>query len=205
MSWVRQQVLNPSDPDDAGNWQAALRRARIPDRYWTATPEQVKGDSRWLRTALDRPEEWAGKGWGFYVNGPFNTGKTAVAAILMMEFIRRCHAVLWLSVREVPAVRFHEGVLGELDERLMQADMVVLDDLGAERFRIDGPAGAALEETVRIVTERGRSITFTSNNPWEAFPATYSAVPAFVSVVQRHTIPITLLATWPGTPEFGVR
>jgi DNA replication protein DnaC len=203
LTWVRERRLNPDDPDDVGGWNAALKRARIPDRYWAASPAQVKGDPRWLQKALAYPEEWAGKGYGFHISGPFNTGKTACAALLMMEFIRRCHSVLWLSVREVPGVRFHDGALAALDDRLQTADMVVLDDLGAERFKIDGPAGAALEETVRIVTERGRSITFTSNDAWESFPITYAAMPAFVSVVQRHTVPIRLFETWPQAPELG--
>jgi DNA replication protein DnaC len=184
-------------------WLAALRRARIPDRYWAARPEWVRGDHRWIFDALNAPEKWADKGWGFYLGGAFNTGKTACAAILMMEFVRRCHNVLWIAVREVPGMRFHEGALAALDERLMTADMVVLDDLGAERFKLDGPGGTALEETVRIVTERGRSITFTSNAAWEKLAINYAVVPAFVSVVQRHTIPVMLTQTWPGAPDVG--
>lgn len=199
MTWLRDRRLDPSEDPEA--WLHALKRARIPDRYWTATAECVKGDSRWIFEALADPGRWAGRGYGFHISGPFNTGKTAAAAVLMMEMIRRCHACLWLAVREVPAVRFHEGALGDLDQRLMQADMVVIDDLGAERFKLDGPAGTALEETVRIVTERGRSINFTSNSPWSNFAADYASVPAFVSVVERHTVPIVLSQPWPGAPD----
>lgn len=198
-SWIRERRLDPDE--DPGTWRCALQRARIPDRYWTARPECVKGDTRWLTTALSAPEKWAGKGYGFFIHGPFNTGKTAVGAILLQEFIRRCHAALWLAVREIPGVRFHEPPLGDLDARLMVCDALVIDDLGSERYKIDGPAGAALEETVRIVTERGRALVITSNKSWDSFAATYAAAPAFVSVVQRHIIPISLHIPWPNAPE----
>jgi DNA replication protein DnaC len=181
----------------------ALKRARIPDRYWPATIEQVKGERRWLHQATGDPTWWGDKGWGFYICGPFNTGKTACAAILAMEMLRRCHAVLWLAVREVASVRFHEGALAALDDRLQTADFVVLDDLGGERFKLDGAGGTALEETVRIVMERGRSVVFTSNVPWPEFASAYAPIPAFVSVVQRHTIPVLLQERWPDAPNVG--
>lgn len=198
MAWIRERRFGP---EDGTQWFAALKRARIPERYWSAQLAAVKDDARWLHEAINHPEAWADKGWGFYINGPFNTGKTAAAALLAMEFVKRCHHVLWLAVREIPGVRWRQNdALAALDTRLGTADMVVVDDLGAENFKVDSLAWTTLEETVRIVTERGRSVTFTSNTAWESFPAVYRALPAFVSVVRRYTIPVSLTSTWPDEP-----
>lgn len=179
-----------------------MRRARIPERYWGCTPDQVKGDSRWLKQALHMPDEWAGKGFGFYIHGPFNTGKSAAACILARDFVLRAHKVLFLKVCDVPRVRFNEGEEGGmLNARLMQSDLVVLDDLGSERFRLESAAGAALEEVVRIMYDKQRPIIFTSNKSWgQEFQPTYGSVPAFVSVVTRVSIPVSMLEKWPEHP-----
>lgn len=201
LTWVRERRLDPVE--EPQEWAAALRRARVPARYHTATVEQVRGDARWLAQATENPSWWADHGWGFYICGPFNTGKTACAALLAMEMIRRCHEVLWLAVREVAGMRFHEGALGALDTRLETADVLVLDDLGGERWKLDGPAGTALEETVRIMTERGRCVFITSNVPWTDFPHAYGAIPALVSIVQRYSVPVVLIERWPDAPQVG--
>ena len=199
MTWVRDRRLDPAEDPD--RWVAALRRARIPDRFWSADIEKVKGNVGWIRSALANVEKWAGQGNGFYINGPFNTGKSAAAALLAMEFIRRCHVVVWLSVREVPGVRFHEGELAAVDALLQRADVLVLDDLGSEKFRMTSAAGGALEEVVRIMYERQRAVIFTSNKGWPEFPHTYATTPGFVSVVQRISIPVALIDPWNDTPN----
>lgn len=204
-SWVRERRLNPDDPEDDGQWRQALSRARIPARHWSARQELVKGDRRWLDESLAHPEKWAGKGYGFFINGPFNTGKSAAAALLAMEFVRRCHVVLWLSVREVPAVRFREGELGLLNDLLQRVDLLVLDDLGSERFRMESAAGAALEEVIRIIYDRNRSVILTSNKGWDEFEGVYAMAPALVSIVKRMVIPIALLDSWPNTPDLGIQ
>jgi DNA replication protein DnaC len=179
-----------------------MRRARIPERYWFSDVNQVKGDTRWLEQALRHPDEWAGEGYGYFIHGPFNTGKSAVACILARDFVMRAHAVLFLKVCDVPRVRFNEGEEGAaLNARLRRADLVVLDDLGSERFRLESAAGAALEEVVRIMYDRQRPIIFTSNKSWSSeFTASYGSVPAFISVVQRVCIPVSMVDAWPGRP-----
>lgn len=205
MTWVYERRMDPSDPDDQEQWYAALRRARIPERHWDACPELVKGNNQWMFQALAGPEAWAGRGYGFYIHGQFNTGKSAAAAILAMEFVRRCHVVVWLSVRDVAGVRFRESDdAKERNAMLERADLVVLDDLGSERFKLDGAGGSALEETVRIAYDRGRSMLITSNHSWDVFPKVYGAVPALVSVVQRLSLPVVLTRQWPNEPGIGM-
>jgi len=203
MTWVREHRLSTEDPEDRGQIEAALRRSRIPQRFWNAQFDLVKGKTGWLRQALDEPAAWAEKGYGFYLHGPFNSGKSAAACILGRDYVLRAHKVLFLKVCDVPRVRFHEGEEGSaLDARLRACDLLILDDLGSERFRLDSAAGAALEEVVRIMYDKARPIIITSNKSWESeFPGSYSAVPAFVSVVRRVCIPVALIDTWPDCPS----
>jgi DNA replication protein DnaC len=200
LTWVRNRIMTYADQEDRMMWEQAMRRSRIPGRFWDADPSAVKGDNRWMHQALDNPAAWAGTGAGFFIHGPFNTGKSAAAAILARDFVNRCHVVLWLSVRDVPGMRFRDTPdMAKLDDTLRRADLLVLDDLGAERFRLESAAGAALEETVRILYERKRPVIFTSNKAWDQFQATYSE--GFVSVVKRMAIPITLLDPWGDAPN----
>jgi DNA replication protein DnaC len=151
---------------------------------------------------LVHPELWLGKGYGAFFHGPENTGKSSLAAIFAMEALRRIEQVLWLHVRDVPAVRFRENPeFAKVDDLLHQADFLVLDDLGAERFRMSSAAGPALEETVRILYERNRSVFVTSNFSWKAFDEHYSKeARPLVSVLNRVVIPVALTIPWPGEP-----
>ena len=45
----------------------------------------------------------------FFITGEVNTGKSAAGAIVARDFVCRCHVVLWLSVRDVPGIRFIDG------------------------------------------------------------------------------------------------
>ena len=199
--WIREHRLEEAAP---GVLASALARARIPKRFWSADPLAVKGDTRWVQKALAKPEKWAGEGYGFFIHGAFNTGKSAAAAIFARDFVMRCHVVVWVAVRDVPAIRFHEGEMAAVDAMLKRADLLVLDDLGSERFRLESAAGAALEEVVRIMYESRRPTIITSNKSWEEFRATYST--AFVSLVRRVSVPVALTDPWDEGPTLsGVR
>jgi len=187
------------DPDEEPlQWMAALQRSRIPSLFWSAKLDLVKISSDWLAKAL-LDTTWADDGTGFYVYGPFNTGKSAVAAIIGMEMVRRCERVLWLSVREVPSVRFRENdEFAAINTRLETCDLLVLDDLGQQRFKMDGPAGTAVEDTVRICYERKRPVIYTSNWSWAEMPARLAMIQPLVSLIKRTTKPHAMRGDWGG-------
>ena len=43
MTWVREHRIHLDDPEDRGAIEAALRRSRIPQRFWNAQFGLVKG------------------------------------------------------------------------------------------------------------------------------------------------------------------
>lgn len=194
-------VFNPSDDPTA--WIKMLREAYIPERYWRATVDLIQPDGQdvltWLNAASASMPKWLGEGQGFYLHGELNTGKSSAAAILAMDAIRRAQKVMWLSVRDVPYTRFREDDRAKaMNARLHAADLLVLDDLGAESFRLSGAAGTALEETFRIMYERDRSVIVTSNVAWSAFGGIYGEV--MTSVVQRLMLPVEIK-----NPQWRVR
>jgi len=197
---IREHARDPHD--DPRRWDRLLDEANIPSRYRRAQLDLVRGETKWLRGALETPDAWLGRGYGYFIHGPNNTGKSSTAAILAMDAIKRCERVIWLPVRDVPGVRFREGERNvALHERLYQSDLLVLDDIGAETYRREGAGGGALEAVIRILYDRDRSVLYTSNAGWAQFHGAYAGVPSLVSVVARQTWPVAMAEPWPGGPQ----
>jgi DNA replication protein DnaC len=194
---MTRRIRDPQPWDDLPEWRDALRVASIPERYWTATPDAIRdpklrdGVCELVRTA----PVWLAEARGFYCHGPLGTGKSSIAGILAMEAVRRCERVSWLPVRDVPTVRFRENdEARRRDDRLRTTDLLVLDDLGAERFRLSSAAGTALEEVVRTIYDRKRSIVITSNISWNAFLRDYGReAEPLMSVVSRIVVPFEVV------------
>ncbi len=197
MRRVRERLRGPEDGPD--QWAHLLADANIPERYQRARVDALTPGSAvrtWLESATNAAQDWMGTGRSFYLHGPFESGKSSAAAIIAADAVARCECVLWLPVRDVPAVRFREDDRAKrLNTRLSSTDLLILDDLGSERFKHDGAAGSALEETIRIMYDRERSVIITSNVRWESFPDTYARIPPLVSVVQRMATPIEICNT----------
>lgn len=200
MRRVRDHRRDPED--DPSRWKDALRAANLPERYWSATADAIKGyDLRaWVIRQLDAEKQWLAEGKGWYLMGDLNSGKSSIAAIFLKDAVMRCERALWLSVRDVPTARFREGDRGKmLADKLDHCDLLVLDDLGSERFKLSSAAGAALEETARILYDRGRSLIVTANLSWRQLGEQYRAeAEPFVSVLQRLVSPYHVVnGQWP--------
>lgn len=200
---IRERVIDPDrEPEE---WTLALRASNLPDRYWTASADRINDHEvrSFVDTALREAKVWLARGEGFFLHGPCNTGKSSVAAILFMEAVRRAERALWLPIRDVPSARFHDTEDGRrLGKRLATADVVMIDDIGSEGFKLSGPAGAALEAVVRTAYDRERSISFTSNLSWTDFQARYSSeIDPLVSVIRRLVRPVAITnRQWPDVP-----
>jgi DNA replication protein DnaC len=190
------------DPD---RWWDALLASNLPERYWGATVAAIGAGkvSGWVKAVLADAPQWLSEGRGFYICGPLNTGKSCIAALLLMDAVKRMETTLWLSVRDVPGARFRDTPkMADLDDRLRRCDLLVIDDLGSERFKRTGPAASALEETVRILYDRQRSVIVTSNFSWRQLDQEYAQFNApLVSVLRRTVKPFEVLNDqWPLEP-----
>ena len=186
-------------PHYPGRWHRLLDEANVPELVRDAQLDQVRGDTAWLRGALGSPDSWMGFGFGYYVQGALNAGKSSAAGLVIMDVLRRCEVCTWIPVRDVPGVRFREGERNtELHNRLYKTDLLVLDDIGSESYRLEGAGGAALEAVIRIMYDRNRSVVYTSNLSWQTFATTYPG--SLVSVVRRRSWPVTMTERWPEAP-----
>lgn len=193
---VRDPIPQSDSPNDRVRVEAALRDANLPERYWGVRHNLVKSTAvrDWAWIAMRDAAQWLAEGKGWYLHGPFASGKSSIAALLLQNAVARGEVCLWLPTYDVPRVRFREDEAAKrLDDRLRRCDLLVLDDLGSEAFSLVKGGGAALEAVARTVYDRQRSLVVTSNVSWNAFPSTYGAAPAIVSVIQRLVTPITVV------------
>lgn len=204
MRRVRDRVIDPHDPERHEEWKELLVYSHIPEGFWDCTVEAITEPTvrAFAEGAVTNAPSWLGRGTGFYFHGPGNSGKTSLMCLLGMEAARRGDCVLYLAMRDLPAVMFREAGEESRHNRLKRCDVLLLDDLGSERFGLHTAAGAAMEHAVRDVTERGRSLIVTSNISWSDFPTQYAEVPLFVSSLQRKVYPQAIInSQWPTSPE----
>ncbi len=164
MRRIRDRRMGPDVDPHA--WIQALDRASIPARYRLATIEAIEASliREWAQRTVDNPGPWLGEGLGFLLCGQLRTGKSCLAALLAMDAVARCERVLWAAARDVPGIMFRDGARNEeLNDRLRDADLLVIDDLGAEGYSMNRGGGAALEGAMRIIYDNQRSLIVTSN------------------------------------------
>jgi ATPase subunit of ABC transporter with duplicated ATPase domains len=82
--------INPSDKRHQVP-RKILERARIPRRYWTATldflpPNEAKQK---LVAYMEELDKKLNDGRGLFLHGPFGTGKTAAASLVLVEVLSR--------------------------------------------------------------------------------------------------------------------
>ena len=199
MTHIRDRILQPDQPEDFGRWSAALDRARIPILFRDAKLELVKDEKvrDTLSWMINTPAEWVENPRSPFICGPFNTGKSAAAAILAMDMVARCASVMWIATRDIPGVRFEKTpAAAALNARLETLDLLVMDDLGAQGFKLSGAGGTAIEDVARIMYERKRPVVYTSNSVWAQVSTQYAELRGFVSLLERTCVPVVMTKTW---------
>jgi len=146
-------------------WRQSLERKRLMEethlspRFRTRTFERFRPTPD-TRRALDLCRRWAAAypggpaadGVGIALVGPVGTGKTHLAAAVVNALVERGHYPLFVSVPDLIA-RFRAGIESGTAERQLllakSAEVLVLDDLGAERV-----TDWAAEQLYRLINAR---------------------------------------------------
>ena len=102
---------------------------------------------------VERFDDMMKSGQGIMFFGPVGTGKSYTAAAIANELINRKHSAVMTSfIKLLEKMRSFDTDDGEYIDRLNHADLLVIDDLGAERS-----TDTALENVYSIVDSRYRS------------------------------------------------
>lgn len=155
-----------------------LRRARIGELYWDASIHSIPPELPYVdlvKGYILNLHEHAETGWGMVFSGPFGTGKTALASIVLMEAL--CRRARCLSIRANVMVDLlwssRPAFLpngAPLREGLENVTFLLLDDFEIHAEHATKPS--AKDTTVgEILYERyARSLPtiITTNRDWDA-------------------------------------
>jgi DNA replication protein DnaC len=125
-----------------------LDRAKIPRRFWTTNLDfMVESDSKKKYIAyLTDLNSRLKAGTGLLLHGPYGTGKTACASLVLIEVLARSsNRALFVQSSQIDWLARHRE--DDSWDLLVGAPFVVIDDIGAER-QVDWN-NAWFEEVVR--------------------------------------------------------
>lgn len=114
------------------------------------------------------PEESAGDR-GLYLHGPVGTGKTHLAVAALLEMAAAGRTVKFSVVRELLLKcreSYHDGAerrLPEILDNVLAREVLVLDDLGAEKISEFARADVLLALVDRAYTDQWPALVVTSN------------------------------------------
>jgi DNA replication protein DnaC len=118
--------------------------AGVPERYWEAKltdwPESYKGFSA-CRSFHNDVVEMLKDGLGLILHGPPGHGKTRMAVALLKQSMRHCASACFLEANQIQRSIINKdyelGIQSSkpIMEVAEEADLLVLDDLGAEHSK----------------------------------------------------------------------
>lgn len=183
-------ILNDPRPLTA----AHMTVAGVPERYWEANlpdyPESYKGYSACAAFHKD-VVEMLRDGLGLILYGPPGHGKTRMACALLKQAMRHCASAVFLETNQMQRLIIDKNVeLGIQSSRpIMEiaesADLLVLDDLGAEHSK--DWLKAQVEALLRFRIARKRSTIVTTNLAMHDLAGIYGA--GLVSVLKEALYP----------------
>lgn len=147
-----------------------VRRANIPERYWdvrfSAIPEGLEYREKVGKYLSDLPD-MLDKGIGLYLWSLQNsTGKTSIATLVIKQALRHRKTAFFeesgrLKNLLIKGDNFEEGVT--IENRVLNVDVLVIDDIGKEYRTQSGFAENQLETIVRARVQNMKTTIMTGN------------------------------------------
>lgn len=147
-----------------------VRRANIPERYWNVRfseiPEGLDYREKVGKYLSDLPD-MLDKGIGLYLWSLQNsTGKTSIATLVIKQALRHRKTAFFeesgrLKNLLIKGDNFEEGVT--IENRVLNVDVLVIDDIGKEYRTQSGFAENQLETIVRARVQNMKTTIMTGN------------------------------------------
>jgi len=149
---------------------ADVERMRVPRRYWKAQwdlvlpldSEHREAVGRYMRNIVANVQ----KGWGLHLWGPNDTGKTAIACLVLMEARRWGFSGLFVRSPKLRQVIINNEKFDDSHSWLQRAervDVLVIDDLGKEYRGDSSFAERMIEGLIRERQGSNRVTILTTN------------------------------------------
>lgn len=142
--------------------------ANIPFRYWHSTVQKASTEACvFLKKFLPGLDNHINSGFGLWIQGTYETGKSSLAAIIAKEVIRHGGVVTFIPmIRLMEYLTRDTCVAGQTEtilERVARSNLVILDDVGAENYSSNVNGAACLEGLLRQLYDNLTSTIFTTN------------------------------------------
>lgn len=148
--WFRGD-LDPSQPHKCEDEH--LRAGRVPRRYWDCYLSSIPRSAEHRESLLEIAgslTNFLDKGSNVVFYGDYGAGKTGGAVSMLREAVK-CGSYIWFATAmELPSL-FKGFELREHRERVLKQQMLVLDDVGANR---DQDFGQSKELVTRVLRTR---------------------------------------------------
>lgn len=172
--------------------------SNIGSSYWNIEPENWDGEEEDLervQTQFSKLDYFAKTGNGLYLYGPYGTGKSTLAILLLKHVLRTTsYNALFVFFSDLVILNskiihgFHDSEALEAIEHIKNVDFLVLDDL-AKEFDSDKDNGrATLNSILRYRDFWNKPTFYTSNIPRDGIESKYGASNASVILGRTRLI-----------------
>lgn len=187
MSFIENKPIRDGlDPED-------LVRMNIGRRWWSCTLAKIPEGLEYrqiLMKFVDRIADHIRNGRGLLFHGKFATGKTGAAVIVAKATVYHGGTAYFVPVTELSDAKFDKAKFDEEEnvtvwERMQNADLLILDDLGSEHTNQWGKS--LVERIIRARSNRSKSIVCTTNR-FEQLQNSYGE--STISILKAIALPV---------------
>lgn len=195
--YVRGGDIHPCDCERQKRLYLQYLHAGIGATYQRLSWSDFTGPGHLLDPALDyidHADDYIDRGIGMFIWGPYGTGKTMVASLILKELVKKgyaCYATTFSStVEQFTAGWNSQEEKQRFAERFMYSEVLLLDDLGKEFRRQNGLHQTTFDHILRTRVQAGRPTLLTTNMNSDEIHTGYGRAVLSLLVEQSIEMPL---------------
>jgi DNA replication protein DnaC len=143
-----------------------------------------------LAKYVENYDRYASRGIGLLLTGPFGTGKTMIANLVLKEFVKqgyRCFATTFAQTIDMLTASWKSPEDRRyFQRRFVDSEILLLDDVGRELRSKSNLTESTFDNILRTRVQEGRPTFITTNMSPEELGEGYGA--AILSLLKEHSI-----------------